>query len=197
MGIIRYFTIPREPDFIIGGADNPYLKRWYITPWSGWFRVDKEGNHIPSSALPKWKRFVRAMPNIYLHQILRDDDDRALHDHPWANCSIILKGSYIEHIPSEPFGYSGGTWRYRRRWSVTFRRATALHRLELLTNCWRWRWKGARRVCELQKIVPVWSLFITGPKVREWGFACPKGWVIWTKFVNLKNPGEVGSGCGD
>jgi len=190
-------TLKREPDFIIGGKGNPYLKRWYITPWSGWFRFDKDGNPIPHDSLPLWKRIVRCLPNIYLHQMLRDDDDRALHDHPWANISIILKGSYIEHIPSEKFGYAGGTWRFRTRFRPVFRKATALHRIELVKNCWRWQGIGKNRRHVLIQIVPVWSLFITGFKVREWGFACPKGWVVWWKFVNPKNTGEVGPGCGD
>jgi hypothetical protein len=36
--------------------------------------------------------------NIYLHHFLHSDDDRALHDHPWWNVSILLRsGSYVEH----------------------------------------------------------------------------------------------------
>lgn len=27
----------------------------------------------------------------------RSDDDRALHDHPWVNMSILLEGTYTEH----------------------------------------------------------------------------------------------------
>jgi hypothetical protein len=50
--------VKRRPDFIIGGADNPYLLRWWIIPRNRWC-------------------------NVYLHKILRDDDPRALHDHPW------------------------------------------------------------------------------------------------------------------
>lgn len=42
-----------------------------------------------------------------------------------------------------------------------------------------------------------WSLFITGPNVRTWGFACPKGWVSWQQFVEPERPGEVGRGCGE
>ena len=65
----------RKPDFIIGPKDAPYLRRWWIIPRNRLF-------------------------NIYLHQILRSDDDRALHDHPWINCSIILKGRYMEVTPA-------------------------------------------------------------------------------------------------
>jgi len=28
--------------------------------------------------------------NVYLHRILRSDDDRAMHDHPWSNISYLL-----------------------------------------------------------------------------------------------------------
>ena len=69
--IVGWLTL--TPHFIVGGVKQPYLKRWYIIPRNTFF-------------------------NIYLHQFLRDDDDRALHDHPSDNLSIILRGSYIEHL---------------------------------------------------------------------------------------------------
>ena len=30
---------------------------------------------------------------------MRDDEDRALHDHPWHNVSLLLVGQYIEVTP--------------------------------------------------------------------------------------------------
>lgn len=33
---------------------------------------------------------------IYLHQILKADEDGVEHDHPWDFLSIILKGGYVE-----------------------------------------------------------------------------------------------------
>jgi hypothetical protein len=140
----------RTPDFIIGSADSPYIHRWYLIPRNRFF-------------------------NIYLHKIMRDDDDRALHDHPWWNLSIILKGCYDEVTER-------GTFR-RRRWSLVIRRPTAAHRLVLPTI------NGGISFC--------WTLFITGPRIREWGFYCPKGWKHWKDFVNMNNTGEVGPGCGD
>lgn len=133
----------REPDFVIG--DN-YLRRWWIVP-----RNDG--------------------CNVYLHEINKSDDDRALHDHPWANTSMLLFGSYIEHTPEGSFTRSAG--------DVVAREAEAAHRLEVIP--------GERAV----------SLFITGPKVREWGFHCPKGWVLWSLFVDDKDTGKVGQGCGE
>lgn len=136
----------RPPDFIIGRAEDPYLRRWWIIPRNRFF-------------------------NIYLHQFLRSDDDRALHDHPWWNVSIVLRGFYIEHKPDGI--------RLAVPGAVIMRRATARHRIELINN-----W-----AC--------WTLFITGPRIREWGFWCPRGFVLWTDFVHPTDPGLVGPGCGD
>ncbi len=133
----------REPDFIIG--DN-YLRRWWVIPRN-------------------------EQVNVYLHEILRSDDDRALHDHPWANSSWVLDGSYIEHLPD-------GSAIERRAGDFVSRDAEALHRLEIA--------EGGRAL----------SLFITGPKVRQWGFACPNGWRHWRDFVG-EDTGQVGRGCGE
>lgn len=122
------FTIQRKPDFIIGNP--PYMLRWYIIPRNKWF-------------------------NIYLHKIVKSDDDRALHDHPWWSASFTLQGSCKEYTKR-------GTCRTIRKGMVTFRSAEFAHRLELIETCW--------------------TLFITGPKLRHWGFHCPTGWIPWETF---------------
>ena len=108
--------------------------------------------------------------NVYLHHIRRSDDDRALHDHPWHSASVVLKGEYLEVTERRRRVYRAG--------SVIFRRATHAHRLVL------------------HRPVAAWTLFITGPHRREWGFHCPQGWVHWQEFVGT-NAGEVGRGCGE
>ena len=62
-------AMARKPDFVIGEPVAPYLRRWWIIPRN-------------------------EQMNVYLHEILRDDDDRALHDHPWANTSYVIEGRY-------------------------------------------------------------------------------------------------------
>lgn len=109
--------------------------------------------------------------NIYLHDIRKSDDDRAFHDHPWQNASFLIEGSYIEHVPGTCFVRNAGDY-------VT-RAPSYLHRLEVAP--------GESAI----------SLFITGPKVREWGFACEQGWVHWQDFVNPDSTGQVGRGCGE
>src|SRR5574337_503235 len=88
--------LDREPDFIIGGRDRPYLLRWYLTPWRRWHAQARHAEHPYLLARVKgWLGFV--LPSAYLHCFLRSDDDRALHDHPWFWCSVLLRGRYVEH----------------------------------------------------------------------------------------------------
>lgn len=159
--IIRKVT-RRNPDFVIG-ADNPdgaYMKRWWVIPRNRVF-------------------------NVYLHQVLRDDDARALHDHPWLNLSIILRGGYIEHT-IEPGGIHRRT--FRAPGSIKLRLPSSAHRLEL-------PWGD---LLDPDAKVECWSLFITGPNVRSWGFHCPdKGWVHWREFTAAGRSGEIGPGCGE
>lgn len=134
----------RTPDFVIGAPI--YLRRWWIIP-----RNEQQ--------------------NVYLHHGLRDDDDRALHDHPWPNTSYLIIGRYREITPSGVFIREAG--------SVVHRQATDAHRLELVDG------------------EPFVSLFFTGPKVRDWGFLCPKGWVHWRDFTGGQHGELVGRGCGE
>lgn len=142
----RTLTVPRAPDFLIGPPDAPYLRRWWV--------------------IPRNRRF-----NVYLHHFLCSDDDRALHDHPWWNVSIVLRGSYLEHIKGHYIR------RHRGVGAIVFRCAAMAHRIELI---------GGK---------PAWTLFITGPTVREWGFHCPKGWRHWREFTDSRDKGQVGKGC--
>lgn len=136
----------RPPDVLVGGRVNPYLRRWWIIPRNRLF-------------------------NVYLHEFLRSDDDRALHDHPWWSLSFLLEGEFWEHGV-------GGRFRLLSAPSVTLRSANYAHRIELID--------GARAV----------TLFITGPKIREWGFLCPRGWRHWAVFSQDYNEATGDSrGC--
>lgn len=109
--------------------------------------------------------------NVYLHEIRKSDDDRAFHDHPWMNTSFLIEGRYIEHTPDGRFERTAGDY--------VIRGAQQMHRLEVI--------EGEAAI----------SLFITGPKVREWGFDCPQGWVHWQDFTNEFDSSQIGRGCGE
>ena len=140
----------RPPDFIIGGADHPYLLRWYLIARN-------------------------AVLNAYLHWFKRSDDDRAHHSHPWLfRLSIILRGSYTEHRILEG-GILVKTIRRAGDWS--FHWGASPHRIELHDG-------------------DCLTLFITGPRVREWGIYCmERGWIHWKRFVATDDAGAVGKGC--
>ncbi|MDE1914705.1 MAG: hypothetical protein KGJ57_17605 [Sphingomonadales bacterium] len=123
----------RAPDEVlgVGSPRGEYLRRWYLTP---------RNPHM----------------NTYLHEIIRSDDERVMHDHPWDNASLIIAGSYREHTPHGSYT--------RRPGDFVQRQAVDLHRLELIGDA------------------PVISLFTTGEKVREWGFAALQGWVHWREY---------------
>jgi len=148
----------REPDRVIG---TQYLRRWHLVA-----RNDRL--------------------NVYLHEFTGSDDDRALHDHPYRSMSIILRGRYWEHRPSNPANPAGeGTLLYlRREGDITIRAAAAAHRIEVPPR-------------HATPTNPVITLFITGRRHREWGFWCPKGWRHWRQFTDPTDSGQIGRGCGD
>jgi hypothetical protein len=112
--------------------------------------------------------------NIYIHHFMRSDDDRAHHDHPWLfRISWMMHHSYITHTIA-----AGGVDRPVRRETgdIEFCWGASPHRVEL---------RGGS----------CWTLFITGPVVREWGFHCPTGWIPWQQFVSARDKGSIGRGC--
>lgn len=153
-------TIVRRPDFVVRRDDGSvYLNRWWIIPRN-------------------------PVANIYLHEFLADDDPRALHDHPWVSCSLVLHGQYREILPLSPHQQPG--WDYlaghtrtvlREAGQLIARRPRLRHRLELVDH------------------QPCYTLFFTGPVVREWGFHCRRGWVPWTHFTRPGDAGSTGPGC--
>lgn len=123
--------------------------------------------------------------NIYLHLFLRSDEDRALHTHPWlVNASWMLQGQYVEHTQNGAFWRRAGIWKFR--WGP------APHRVELVRPAFA---IGGSRSKAFGRPLPCWTLFITGPRVRSWGFLCPQGFVHWRDFTAADDPGAIGKGC--
>lgn len=123
----------------------------------------------------RWHIFKWRGFQLALHKWHRSDDDRALHDHTAWNVSVLLNRPYREIFAD----------REVTRWPFVpvFRRGETPHRIALFN----------RR--------PVWTLWLRGPPVREWGFHCPKGWRHWKEYIGERDyrvPGStstVGRGC--
>lgn len=129
------WLLKRLPSFTIeNAAGQPYLRRYYLL---------------------KTKRL-----GIYIHEILRSDEDRDLHDHPWNFLSIVLRHGYIELFPNGEY-----KCRFPRSW--VFHRAEDAHKVELYEK-------------------PAWTLVFVGRKRREWGFHTSDGWVHWQDYLDRK-----------
>lgn len=116
-----------------------YMNRWWVFRLGRW-GADPDGEPFP---------FIGAR----LHEILRSDDDRHLHDHPFAYITLILKGGYVEVQPHPDGEYIT----HRPPGSLLFRRATSLHRLIVPEG----------KTCT--------TLFITLPGAQVWGFLTEEG----------------------
>ncbi|SKM81860.1 Uncharacterised protein [Mycobacteroides abscessus subsp. massiliense] len=166
-----------EPHQPIGSeGEPPYLLRWYVIPRNRWL-------------------------NVYLHKFLRDDDDRALHDHPWWFLSLVLWGQYIE-VTDDGRSVRSAPELWRLFWGdrpLVFRPALWRHRVELVkapaTSVERTRIRPRLRA------LPCWTLIVTGPRTRLWGFWCsgpawpgasPRHYV--DRFVPWDEFGDAGCG---
>jgi len=96
-----------------------------------------------------------------LHHIVQRDEDKHLHNHPWEWAwSFVLWGWYDEEYL--PFDQRFGRLTYIRRWKR-----------------WSWRHWPGEDYHRIVRIAPrgVWTLFITGRRVRVWGF--------WENFMHI------------
>lgn len=187
----RRVMFSRPPDFEIGGVPGDrYLLRWFVTPWSRFDRGKRDAT--------VWERIKESLPNVYVHQFIRDDDDRALHDHPWPSLTWILENDYHEvlflPLPYRKVEqYRAAGWDrptlsvFRPEGWIGTRGAETAHRVVLE--------KRAGRLGRTEPI-PATTLFITGFKVREWGFWCPRGWIDRSRFLHPDDKGSTGNGCG-
>lgn len=126
--------------------------------------------------------------NIYLHQFL-GNDPAVPHDHPWWSLSWMLKGKLWEQVGRNVLT----KWRLLKRGDIVFRSATFAHRLMMATEL------GEGPDGELDNVpVETWTLFITGPRLRVWGFWCPKGWITHKQFAENGGYNRDGAaGCGE
>lgn len=139
-----------------------YMERFWIQVPPGMMNT--------SDTSDRWKTGHGAR----IHHILRSDDDRHLHDHPWSSTSIVLIGGYLEVMPTDPHQEPaadekpGGTVAvWRSPGDVVHRDATSRHRLIIPAN------------------TTAWSLFLMGDYEQGWGFYTPNGKVPWREYLGM------------
>lgn len=128
-----------------------YMNRWWL---------EREGE-LNAEGAPTG-------PAKRIHEILRSDADRHLHDHPWDYTTVILAGGYWEERPADPLHPTVERvieWMAPGR--ILRRQAESAHRLILPDGA----------TCT--------TLFATGPRRRDWGFHTEAGWVHWRQYLNI------------
>lgn len=103
---------------------------------------------------------------VMLHHFHRPDEDDCMHNHPWAwALSLVLKGSYVE----------------TRMPLLKATRTRVVKFFNLISS------HDYHKVDALKG--DVWTLFITGPRVQDWGFLTPEGHVPWEEFLKRHTKG--------
>lgn len=107
----------------------------------------------------------RPLGRIVIHNILRSDID-GLHDHPWDAQTYILAGGYWENSIKDADTNSDGTLniKVKKDWRAPGHfgsfSSDHFHKLEL----------DQKKAGE-----STWTLFMMGPKTKEWGFLGKQG----------------------
>lgn len=162
---------------------------WALRKFSGWALSKNEPGSYAGEDDPRWaytietdgsKYLTRILLSrllglkeklgvgVYLHNFHREDIDRHLHNHPWKwAVSFVLSGSYDEERLVENLVHSGG-WDY----TTHVRRVRFFNRLNR---------NDYHKVERLDG--DVWTLFITGPRVQDWGFLVDGQHVPWKKYL--------------
>lgn len=120
--------------------------------------------------LRRWIIFRCDRFAVYLHKFERGDEDDCPHDHPWDFTSIVLWGGYTEER-----WYRDVIEGHMERWPDDLQRGWLSTARRMAEECHRVR----------NPYGPCWTLVITGPRRRSWGFQTRDGWVHWRTFLGL------------
>lgn len=137
-------------------------KRW------GLYRSDI----VDPTGAPYMRRWILAFASwmVRLHHIQKADAARCPHDHPFSFVSLVLRGGYREErVAVSAVGDTTTTWETRRAPSFAYRRAEDLHRLVSVEP-------------------DTWTLVLTGPIRRTWGFLLLDG--RWVDFLTYMRENE-------
>jgi hypothetical protein len=123
------------------------------------FSVSKRG--VPY--LFRWRLLQTPWFSLLVHHIKLDDLDRDPHDHPWPFTSLILCGSYREHVWDDPRTLNDFRVRDRRRFSIATTTRNQAHQITILHGS-------------------VWTIAITGRHHGTWHFWTPAGPIDWREY---------------
>lgn len=121
------------------------------SPWAFMERFEIPNFDQPDvDYLVRWRLVQTPWGSLYLHRMNTPDSRPTFHDHPWAFCSIVLRGGY---------------WEQRLLGDKTVRRR-CVRRVNVM------RRDDAHYVESLLR-VPTWTFLFVGARRRTWGYWRP------------------------
>lgn len=126
--------------------------------WALWRWSETASEYLTRLHLVKTPWFALA-----LHWIKKPDPEPYLHDHPVSFLSLVLRGWYTESRSQ----------------------GLPVHdKAEVVTRKWfNFFTAGDWDRHSIDRCAPnTLTLCFMGPKVREWGFHTPQGWVYWRDY---------------
>lgn len=185
--VALFVSRPFVADFLIGlamrtpyshitsadGADVYMRRYWLFNAYA-----TESGERVEGGAAPNGRSWWRKLlPSIRVHHIVRADNDRDLHDHPWNARTILLFGSYLEerYADETPRGAAMRELRHpgsdEREYFMRKAGDTATLRF--------------RQFHRIERVSPggVWTLFITWRYAGTWGFDVDGVKVPWREYL--------------
>lgn len=161
----------QEPYLMDGSVCRGDKVPWYRrlagrAPWRAYSTLGPDNPY-----LTRYKVLETFLGNIYIHNFGRSDAAGALHDHPWYFFHVIVEGGYMEGVWEDEqlvlYPRCTGYW--------AFHKATFQHRVEL-------------GYANGKPVTNIWTLVITGPKIRTWGFVdlVTRKWSTWTQHQEAR-----------
>ena len=121
---------------------------------------------------------------VYLHHIVRSDDDKFPHDHPWDFTTLILSGGYRDEQWQfdDSLGLTPAGIQYCRPFKIYRRKAEHIHRVRL------WEVKTVPATNAAIAVRGAWTLVLRGPIRREWNFVTQERKVPWREYLKYDGP---------
>ena len=106
----------------------------------------------------RWRIFETPWLRLYVHQILKADEDMFEHTHPWNLATLILRGSYVE--------FSQGAITLRRPGHFAYRKHDVPHKIGAVNQ-------------------PTWTLALAIGSRKKWGYKMSEGVIIDNESYRL------------
>lgn len=135
--------------------------------------ITKIVNGLKLLYLRRWFLYENKNGSLYLHRIVRSDDDKDPHTHPWSFISLILWSGYFDLAYKIEHGLHGHkylscTIEQTKMFRIYRRDATHLHKAMLFKPSWSLVWVN------------------TYDKENEWGFVLSNGTLVpYREYLKL------------